>query len=243
MLRLARPNVDPGNSRSARRIANIDLAHCGLTVYQIDANVGIFKGVHMWILESGRYLRSAAERPRPRAVVRFFDWLDAKEIRLVLVQHGLTRDSRICRHAVVLNRLGNGWLYVPIALWIVFGERARAFRILTAAAASLVICHSIYPITKLFFARRRPCDSGCGLQTPCTPLDRYSFPSGHCMTACVVLLPICISRPAVVPWLAAVWCVLAWGQIACAHHYPSDLIAGGALGAIITVPICELILK
>lgn len=212
-------------------------------MYQIDDIVCIFKGFHMWVVDSGRHLRCAVERSRPRALLELFDWLDPKEIWLIQLQHKLTSNSRICRLAVALNRLGNGRLYVPIALGIVYGEKARAFRILTATAASLVLCHSIYPIIKLFFARRRPCDRGCGLQTPCTPLDRYSFPSGHCMTACVVLLPICISHPAIVPWLVAVWCVLAWGQIACFHHYPSDLIAGGALGAIITVPICELILR
>ncbi len=52
------------------------------------------------------------------------------------------------------------------------------------------------------------------------------------MTATAVAIPLVQAYPGTTWAAASVWAVIAWGRLACAHHYPSDLLAGCALGAV-----------
>jgi undecaprenyl-diphosphatase len=70
-----------------------------------------------------------------------------------------------------------------------------------------------------------------------TPLDEHSFPSGHCMTMAAVFVPLGLALPQLIFVLGIVAFLIGWARLAAAHHYPSDLVSGAALGAAIALPI------
>jgi len=37
--------------------------------------------------------------------------------------------------------------------------------------------------------------------------------------------------------LAVLWLFVAWSRVACAHHYPTDVLDGAALGLSVAVPL------
>jgi undecaprenyl-diphosphatase len=108
---------------------------------------------------------------------------------------------------------------------------------------AVLLTHAIYPLIKRATARLRPFEIDPSLRVQTRALDRYSFPSGHCMTASAVFVPIAIAFPQCVPVLAAFFLVLAWAQLACALHYPSDVLCGTIMGAGVAGTVCECILQ
>jgi undecaprenyl-diphosphatase len=73
-------------------------------------------------------------------------------------------------------------------------------------------------------------------------MDEFSFPSGHSMTITAALVPIVAAFPGALLPSIALWMSIGWARLASAHHYPSDLIAGGALGAAVSYPISSYML-
>jgi undecaprenyl-diphosphatase len=132
--------------------------------------------------------------------------------------------------SAVANWLGNGWLYLLLASVLLFVGSRRAYLVLLHAGMAVGTAHAVYPWIKRRVGRLRPFER-VPQWHPSTPvLDRYSFPSGHCMTATAVAMPLALAYP---PWLWAIVAaalVIAWARMACAHHYPTDLVAGCALG-------------
>ena len=86
--------------------------------------------------------------------------------------------------------------------------------------------HIIYPLIKRYLARPRPFEKDLSLIVAAAPLDRYSCPSGHVMTATTVFLPFVSTSLPLASVLLIIWCLLAWARIILGHHYASDLIVG-----------------
>jgi undecaprenyl-diphosphatase len=64
-------------------------------------------------------------------------------------------------------------------------------------------------------------------------LDRFSFPSGHTLHAVAFTLIACAYYPALWVILVPFTLVTAVSRVALGLHYPSDVLAGAALGALI----------
>ena len=139
----------------------------------------------------------------------------------------------------VTNRLCNGWVYLPLVLWL---SLLREWRLLLVAALGTAISFALYLSAKPRLARMRPCHYAEDLSTGTRYLDLYSFPSGHCMTLSVVSVLLCWQHHAVIPLFTAMVLLLSWARIAAAHHYPSDLIAGIAVGMCVGVPVAAMLL-
>lgn len=144
-----------------------------------------------------------------------------------------TRHAPVRRLAVITSKLGNGWVY-PLLIIIILLKGPQDTRLIfITAAMNAVILHIIYPMLKKHFRRLRPFHIDPALKSLLPTLDEYSFPSGHVMTLSGVLVPIVFSMPvAALPALGLIL-LMAWSRIATAHHFPSDVLVGAALGAII----------
>jgi undecaprenyl-diphosphatase len=166
------------------------------------------------------------------------DAIDATEVDLVARAVAHAEREGLVRVARVATRLGNGWLYPIVSLFLVTVARIEApLRFLAAASASLALAFAIYPALKTFIARARPCDHDPSLARLPEPLDHYSCPSGHAMTAAASAVPAIFACPAAAPLVLALCVVIGWSRVALGHHYVSDVVAGTILGAAVAVPV------
>ncbi len=164
------------------------------------------------------------------------DEIQRMELAFVRQQARIGRRALVRPFALALNHLGNGWLYPLLAGVLLWLSPEHFLTLAISAGVAAGTAHLIYPAIKRFVARPRPCEVDPTMPPLLRVLDRYSFPSGHCMTVTAVALPIAIILP-VMAIPAALFCLLlGWARMLAAHHYPSDILAGIALGALAAVP-------
>jgi undecaprenyl-diphosphatase len=155
-------------------------------------------------------------------------------------------DERVClsvnqgarRRPVVLalqavSWLGNGIFWYALMLALLLADaRGAAMPVLHMAFVGAV-CICCYKMVKHTTVRSRPYRANPLVSANAAVLDRFSFPSGHTLHAIAFSLVACSYYPAlgVVLWPFAL--LTAVSRVALGLHYPSDVIAGGALGALI----------
>lgn len=161
---------------------------------------------------------------------RVFVSLDAAEVEVVTQVVASCERLRLGPIARAATRMGNGWLYPIASLVLVLAGLADPLRFLAAATSSLALAFAIYPVLKRFLRRRRPCDYDPALVRGPAPLDRYSCPSGHAMTAAAYSVPVIAAWPMAAPVAVALWLMVSWSRVALGHHYVSDVLLGTIIG-------------
>jgi undecaprenyl-diphosphatase len=166
--------------------------------------------------------------------------LHALDLLLVRAAARSTKLPVIRKLAVAITKLGNGGIYPVMTAAVMIRCGFPGFRIIIAALTTTGILHAIYPRIKRRFLRARPYMTDTTLECLVTPLDRYSFPSGHTMTLTGVFVPVVVFWHAALPAGIVMGFCLAWSRLATAHHYPSDVLAGALLGMGVGFPIAGL---
>jgi undecaprenyl-diphosphatase len=144
--------------------------------------------------------------------------------------------------AIAISKLGNGWIYLILLPIVLIGLGWQGLHVAALAGVNAALLHILYPIIKRRFCRKRPFHVDARLPSLLKTLDDHSFPSGHAMTLTGVLAPIVIAWPATTIAAGMLILSMAWSRIATAHHYPSDVAAGVALGAGLSYPLASGIL-
>jgi membrane-associated phospholipid phosphatase len=161
--------------------------------------------------------------------------LSAIELRIVRAAYA--RSTRVQAVAVAIDRFGTFWIY-PVLAIVCFGfVGADIAPVILVALLSAALAHCIYPALKKRLARPRPYKIDPTLDEIVPALDEYALPSGHVMTLTSALVPLVAAFPQFLAASIVLWAAIAWARIALAHHYPSDVAAGGVLAAIIAGPI------
>jgi undecaprenyl-diphosphatase len=177
-----------------------------------------------------------------RVESRIFAAVQHEEIRIVTRCVAFARRRHLITAARFVTRLGNGWLY-PVASALLLLSSVQYVRCILAASASFAIGFVVYPPLKRYLARARPFEHDSTLSDVCRPLDRYSCPSGHAMTAAAFGIPIIIAAPlAAAPIVVAGWLLVSWSRVALGHHYVFDIVIGTILGGVIACIAAMLIL-
>lgn len=192
------------------------------------------------IAQSRRYIANAkvqlemADRLRP--LRDLLESLSRVEIDLVGAVSRATRYRLFARLAAAISWLGNGLIYLLLGVPLLLLVRGSS-RAVLAGGIAMLVAHLVYPWLKIACARERPFTANSELQPLIKTLDKLSFPSGHVMTLTAASLPAVLAFPSFWPGAVTLWLAMGWSRIACAHHYPSDVLAGSALGAGIAMPL------
>jgi undecaprenyl-diphosphatase len=153
-------------------------------------------------------------------------------------------EYRVCRHLNrganlnwlrfvfrLASRLGDGIIwYVLVGLLPVLYGRA-AVRPAIGMALTGITGLLIYKWLKRITVRERPFIRHPGITLAMPPLDRYSFPSGHTLHAVAFTWQAVAFFPTLAWVLIPAATLIASSRVVLGLHYPSDVLAGGAIGA------------
>jgi len=131
----------------------------------------------------------------------------------------------------IASRLGDGivWYGLILALPLLYGAAAVKPAMVMALTGALGV--AVYTLLKRVFVRERPFITHETISLAAAPLDRYSFPSGHTLHAVSFTWQACAHFPELAWVLVPLAALIAGSRVILGLHYPSDLLAGAAIGA------------
>jgi undecaprenyl-diphosphatase len=136
------------------------------------------------------------------------------------------------------SRLGNGAFWYLLMAGMMAFDGVRALPAVLHMIAVGLTCTVLYKSIKAGTSRARPYAAQSDITLGATPLDQYSFPSGHTLHAVAFSLVALTYYPALF-WLVLPFTFLvALSRVVLGLHYPSDVIAGAFIGA--TVATCSM---
>jgi undecaprenyl-diphosphatase len=155
---------------------------------------------------------------------------------LATLEHTLVRDiARAVSARPVLatmrlaSRYGDWGLSVTVGVLLLTHRGAQSMPTwLTMTGVALLIQHTL----KRRWARIRPCQRPDGPPQRAPIPDPGSFPSGHTLHAVMGAVVISAQLPLLGPVFIVVAVVVATSRVVLGVHYPSDVLAGGALGGV-----------
>jgi len=129
------------------------------------------------------------------------------------------------------SRLGNGiaWYTLVAVLPLLYGR--AAVRPAIGMAVTGILGVLIYHRLKRTLLRERPFIRHAGITLAMPPLDRYSFPSGHTLHAVAFTWQAVAAFPQLAWVLIPLASLIAVSRVVLGLHYPSDVVAGAAIGA------------
>lgn len=144
---------------------------------------------------------------------------------------GARRVVRMYFRAV--SRLGDGafWYALMLALALVDGWRgldAAGHMAVVGAVANL-----LYRRLKSWTRRPRPFARDSRIQAWISPLDEFSFPSGHTLHAVSFSVVACSFYPALAWLLLPFSLSVAASRVVLGVHYPSDVLAATGIGLLL----------
>lgn len=164
--------------------------------------------------------------------------LTAFMARVDAAEYGLCRTLNrgasfaLPRHVFrIASRLGDGvlWYVLIVLLPILYGAAAVKPAIVMALTGALGV--ALYSLLKRVFVRERPFITHASIDLKGAPLDRYSFPSGHTLHAVSFAWQATAHFPELGWVLVPLAALIAGSRVVLGLHYPSDVLAGAAIGA------------
>lgn len=164
-----------------------------------------------------------------------FQRLDEYEFALCMLCNRACRRPCVERTFALVSRLGDGvfWYALMVVLPVIYGRPGWAASAHMAVVGGLGL--SLYKLLKVRLVRQRPFVTHGAIRRGTVPLDWYSFPSGHTLHA-VAFCAVAVAYFAVLAWFLVPFALaVALSRVVLGLHYPSDVLAGGAIGALLAL--------
>jgi undecaprenyl-diphosphatase len=131
---------------------------------------------------------------------------------------------------IAATRLGDGWLWYSMAgLLLAFGGPQR-YAAVSAAGSAALVGVGVFKLLKRISHRPRPCQIEPHCWSTISPPDKFSFPSGHTMTAFSIALVLSYFYRGVEVPLYFMATSIAVSRVVLGMHFASDVLAGAILG-------------
>lgn len=169
------------------------------------------------------------------------DYLDQVEIGLCHRVNRIGRHEGIRRFFERVSKLGD-WPY-----WAAMGgvlasiEGSNAPRLILHFLVTAAIAVGVYKLLKRTLVRERPFIANGNILCGAAPLDKYSFPSGHTLHAVMFSILLSAVDPLFVLLCVPFAVLVAVSRIILGLHYPSDVLVGAALGALLATSSLALL--
>jgi undecaprenyl-diphosphatase len=133
-----------------------------------------------------------------------------------------------------VSKTGDGHLYlgVGVILWMFDPQDGPLFFSTALMAYALEL--PLYVLLKKSVKRKRPCDLMGFLNAHITPSDKFSLPSGHTAAAFLMAALLAHFYPSVAIFVYCWASMIGISRVLLGVHYPSDILAGAALGMTIS---------
>jgi undecaprenyl-diphosphatase len=158
-------------------------------------------------------------------------YVEARDHRVMRRVHSWSAPKWIRLWMVCATRGGDGWLWYALGLCLAtFGGsagREAAAQAALASGAGIVL----FLILKRAAGRRRPCALEPHCWATLLPPDKFSFPSGHSITAFATAVPVSAQFPEMTGGLFFCAASIAASRVLLGMHFLSDVVAGAILGA------------
>jgi undecaprenyl-diphosphatase len=142
---------------------------------------------------------------------------------------------KVCNRALLalfrsVSRLGDWPLSVIVGLALLSIHGWRQFAGWIAISVLAVV---LQKQLKNRYRRLRPCERPEGPPQRAPIPDHGSFPSGHTLHAVMAAVVTASLIPAIAPVFLLIALLIALSRVVLGVHYPSDVLAGAALGGIL----------
>ena len=132
-----------------------------------------------------------------------------------------------------VSKAGDGLLWFALAGLLPLLAGAAALPTVRRMATVGIAAALVSKALKMLTGRSRPFRAHTGVLLGAAPLDRYSFPSGHTLHA-VAFSIVVLATYGRLAWLLVPFTLaVALSRVVLGLHYPTDVAAGAAVGALL----------
>lgn len=140
------------------------------------------------------------------------------------------------------SRLGDWPLWALTGMGLLMQRDPHLERVALAAGLAILLSVVTFKLIKNLAGRPRPFETWRTVTCLVQPPDRFSFPSGHTMTAFAVWGSLYIGIPFLAGCYLAMAVLIGLSRVFLGLHYPTDVLLGALLGSSIGIGVARLIL-
>lgn len=159
------------------------------------------------------------------------EFIENRDHRLMRRVHRWSAPRWIRLWMICATRGGNGWLWQTLGLVLLLSGGDERFQAVGAATLATAVGIAVFLGLKRLTGRKRPCHIEPHCWSTLLPPDRFSFPSGHTITAFACSVPLMWFYPQMTAALLFIAVSIAASRILLGMHFLSDVVAGAILGS------------
>src|ERR1700685_4664841 len=148
-----------------------------------------------------------------------WDQIESNDYRLMKRVHRWRAPRWFRILMIAATRGGDGWLWYALGMILLIYGGEHRFAAMGAGVSAAVVSIFLFRALKHASHRKRPCEIEPHCWAWVLPPDKYSFPSGHSITAFAVAIAIGLFYPELLGTLLTVAALIAASRIILGMHF------------------------